>query len=195
MKILFLLILLPNLAFAQQVCNSTKQFRQEYKHNMLQDAHRPLDEKGIKLLRFFCPSDKYVFQTTFEPIVDNIGFDMQTHSGKIKKYFIFGKLHFNINNQAQQLYIYQSEKNKNSTNEAELFIPFTDFTNYKTTFGGGRYIDINKKDLEKEIYFLDFNKAYNPYCAYSDGYSCPIPPSENKLQFYIKAGEKIYHPN
>ncbi len=162
---------------------------------MLQDPHRPLDEKGIKLIRFFCPSDKYVFQSTFEPITDNIGFDMQTHSGKIKRYFIYGKLQFKINNQEQQLFIYQSEKNKNSTNETELFIPFTDFTNYKTTFGGGRYIDVNKKDLEKEIYFLDFNKAYNPYCAYSDGYSCPIPPKENKLNFYIKAGEKIYYPN
>jgi hypothetical protein len=65
-------------------------------------------------------------------------------------------------------------------------------TNYETTYGGGRYIDLSLKDIKEGKITLDFNKCYNPYCAYSDGFSCPIPPSENYLSTEIRAGEKVF---
>jgi len=73
-----------------------------------------------------------------------------------------------------------------------LFLPFTDLTNNKETYGGGRYINLDIKSINEAKIIIDFNKAYNPYCAYSDGYRCPIPPEENNLPLEIKAGEKNY---
>jgi uncharacterized protein (DUF1684 family) len=73
-----------------------------------------------------------------------------------------------------------------------LFIPFNDLTNYEETYGGGRYLDVSTTDIVNGKMVVDFNKSYNPYCAYSDGYNCPIPPDANKLQVTIKAGEKNY---
>ena len=72
-----------------------------------------------------------------------------------------------------------------------LFLPFTDPTNGVTTYGGGRYLDLMIPATK--VVQLDFNKAYNPYCAYSGNYSCPIPPEENHLEIEIKAGVKKYH--
>jgi uncharacterized protein (DUF1684 family) len=67
-----------------------------------------------------------------------------------------------------------------------LFLPFTDLTNGNETYGSGRYIDL--RIPERETIIIDFNKAYNPYCAYNYGYACPIPPKENKLKVEIRAG-------
>jgi uncharacterized protein len=72
-----------------------------------------------------------------------------------------------------------------------LFVPFRDKTSGKETYGAGRYIDLNKRASNE--YILDFNRAYNPYCAYSPYYSCPLPPGENSLPVEIKAGEKLFH--
>ena len=67
-----------------------------------------------------------------------------------------------------------------------LFIPFNDITNGVETYDAGRYIDL---EIPKgDTIIIDFNKAYNPYCAYNDGYSCPIPPEENNLEVEVKAG-------
>ena len=71
-----------------------------------------------------------------------------------------------------------------------LFLPFTDETNYNQTFGGGRYLDFEITDIVGNKLILDFNKCYNPYCAYAGGFNCPIPPKENDLKVKIKAGEK-----
>jgi uncharacterized protein len=118
---------------------------------------------------------------------------MQTHSGKIKQYFKYGFITFTLNNKPYKLYIYQSESLMHKEGfEDYLFLPFTDNTNYKTTYGGGRYLDFKLGDIKNNILELDFNKCYNPYCAYAEGFSCPIPPAENSLQTTIEAGEKLW---
>jgi len=71
-----------------------------------------------------------------------------------------------------------------------LFIPFKDATSGKETYGAARYLEI--EETEVGIFLVDFNKAYNPYCAYSEAYSCPFPPRENWLEVAIKAGEKKF---
>ena len=71
---------------------------------------------------------------------------------------------------------------------SELFIPFRDTTSGSETYGAGRYLDLEPED--DGTYVLDFNIAYNPWCAYAPQYSCPLPPRENWLTFPIEAGEK-----
>jgi uncharacterized protein (DUF1684 family) len=73
-----------------------------------------------------------------------------------------------------------------------LFLPFKDETNGFETYGGGRYMDVRISTLKDGKIILNFNKAYNPYCAYGDGFNCPIPPLENHLNFSIKAGERDF---
>ena len=73
-----------------------------------------------------------------------------------------------------------------------LFLPFTDATTGVETYESGRYIDLEINDIKDNLVIIDFNKAYNPYCAYTTGYNCPIPPAENDLHIAITAGEKAY---
>lgn len=79
-------------------------------------------------------------------------------------------------------------------NEApqRVFVPFKDLSNGNTTYGGGRYMDIEITPAQDSVW-LDFNTAYNPYCHYDTGYSCPVVPFENRLHIAIEAGEKLYH--
>ncbi len=73
-----------------------------------------------------------------------------------------------------------------------LFLPFTDLTSGNRSYGGGRYLDFLMEDIKSNTLIIDFNKAYNPYCAYTTGYNCPIPPRENDLPVAIPAGEMEY---
>jgi len=77
--------------------------------------------------------------------------------------------------------------------EALLFLPFNDTTNGADSYGGGRYIDLKIPSEESKTIRIDFNKSYNPYCAYNAKYSCPIPPKENDLPIAILAGVKAYN--
>jgi len=76
-----------------------------------------------------------------------------------------------------------------------LFVPFKDATSGKETYGAGRYLDLEpgRDRTQGEKWILDFNQAYNPWCAYSEAYNCPFVPTENWLEAPIYAGEKDYH--
>jgi uncharacterized protein (DUF1684 family) len=89
--------------------------------------------------------------------------------------------------------IYQSKETQAIPGYRDyLFIPFKDMTNGESTYGGGRYIDMRMGDIRDGSVIIDFNKCYNPWCMYSDGYNCPIPPLENHLEVPIEAGEMIW---
>ena len=105
------------------------------------------------------------------------------------KYLLWGQAQFNIEDKPQNLQLYLEANGTDST----LFIPFTDLSNGYQTYGGGRYLDVPLPESDATEIKLDFNRAYNPYCAYNDEYSCPIPPAENRLQVAITAGEKSFH--
>ncbi len=70
-----------------------------------------------------------------------------------------------------------------------LFVPFGDLTNNVETYGGGRYLDLDRTPTG--LYDLDFNRAYHPYCVYNSTYDCPVPPRENRLAVAIPAGERL----
>src|SRR6188768_1101399 len=108
--------------------------------------------------------------------------------------YFFSSIHFTINDTAVTLNIYQSQDLMTMQQYKDhLFIPFTDATSGEETYESGRYIDLEIKDIANDKVLIDFNKAYNPYCAYVSGkYNCPIPPSENRLTVTIRAGEKAF---
>ena len=114
---------------------------------------------------------------------------IQMSDNRVEKYLNWGKANFEIDNKPQQLGIYLKATGKDST----LFIPFTDATNGHETYGGGRYLDAVIPKRNETTLQLDFNRAYNPYCAYNDEYSCPVPPAGNRLSMAIPAGEKSFH--
>jgi len=170
------------------------EFREAYKHDFLLDERAPLKTgEDLAKLRFFEPNERYRVRCAFARTQDAVPFDLPTYSGGTRPYVKYGELHFNWKGLTHTLAVYQSLRLRNTPGLAQhLFLPFNDLTNGESTYGGGRYIDLTVQDVESEKVFLDFNRCYNPWCCYSDGYSCPIPPAENKLGIAIEAGEKMY---
>jgi uncharacterized protein len=179
--------------FSQNFAEQINSFREKYKSDFLEDTRSPLKEKDFQYLDFYQADSTYCINATVDVLSNEASFDMATHSGVTKKYIRYWKLSFSINNQPFSLMAYQSLQLLNdSIYKNYLFVPFNDLTNTFTTYGGGRYIDLNSQDIKNNQIVLDFNKAYNPYCAFADGYSCPKPPAENNLKVEINAGEKVF---
>jgi len=191
-----LLIALPLSTFAQgSFKKAVKAHRKAYKSDFLKEQHSPFYDKkaDLKYLRFYRPKKKYQVTCTFTATPDAGSFDMATYSGKIKKYRKYGVLTFKLQGKEHQLAVYQNMMlMKMDGHRDHLFLPFKDLTNDRKTYGGGRYINLKIGDIKDGKLILDFNKNYNPYCAFSDGYNCPIPPAENHLSIAIKAGEKKF---
>jgi uncharacterized protein (DUF1684 family) len=120
-------------------------------------------------------------------------FEMLTSDGKKRLYRQYGILSFELKGKSLTLPAYQSKRLMRMPQYRNyLFVPFTDPTNGNTTYGAGRYLGLYMPKQEEGNITLDFNKAYNPYCAYNSNYSCPIPPRANHLNAAIEAGEKKY---
>ena len=157
------------------------------------DAHEVVKGDDRKHMHFYQVNEKYKVTASFEKVIDSTGFIMKTSGKKSKKYFTYGILRFTINNKLLKLRIYQSEQlMQEEEYKKHLFVPFTDLTSGNRSYGGGRYLDFVIDDIKGNTLLIDFNKAYNPYCAYSTGYNCPIPPRENDLPVAIPAGEMDY---
>ncbi|MGB5382348.1 MAG: DUF1684 domain-containing protein, partial [Lutimonas sp.] len=125
-------------------------------------------------------------------IKDAKPFKMQTTTDRLPIYVLFAKASFELKGKNYSLEIYQNENLMNSAIDKDyLFLPFTDMSNGKTSYEGGRYIDLEVPKGDELI--IDFNQAYNPYCAYNPKFSCPIPPKQNHLNTFIEAGVKKYN--
>ena len=109
--------------------------------------------------------------------------EMQTSTGEVQTYTRYGRFHFSVDGQPAELTLYHSE--------GGFFLPFVDSLAPHETYGAGRYLE--PEPLEKDRFLVDFNLAYNPYCAYNDMWSCPLTPFENHLKVPIRAGEKNFH--
>jgi uncharacterized protein (DUF1684 family) len=156
--------------------------------------HEVVTGTDKELFRFFPVDEKYKITASFEKKNDSKWFSMET-SGTTRKIFrVYGLLRMVINDTAIKMNIYQSQNLLNSDEyKDQLFLPFTDLTSGEETYGAGRYIDLVIGDIVDNKLVIDFNKAYNPYCAYVSGkYNCPIPPKENDLPVAILVGEKIF---
>jgi uncharacterized protein (DUF1684 family) len=159
----------------------------------LNDAHSPLKAKDIGHLAFYQPDSNYRVTATVQLTPGSKPFEIATHSGKSKPYRKYGVATFRLKGKKCTLAIYQGlDLIKKPELKDYLFIPFNDLTNYETTYAGGRYLDLRIGDIRQGRVVVDFNKAYNPYCAFAEGYACPIPLDENKLQVRIEAGEQLF---
>lgn len=178
---------------AQTYSAQLAQHRKAYMDDFLKDAHAPLKDADLPKLRFYDADSTYRVTATVEKLTDQSSFVMPVFSGQGREHIKYALLKFTLHNKPMQLTVYTNTALANVPQYRDyLFLPFTDTTNGNETYGGGRYIDLREGDIKDGKLILDFNKAYNPYCAYSAGCSCPKPPAENDLNVAIKAGEKIF---
>lgn len=155
--------------------------------------HAIVVKKDKKHFHFFPVNSNYNVTCHFEKINDTIGFNMVTSANTKKHYYKYGRLDFMIAGREFLLYVYQGKDLLNDEKYKDyLFVPFTDATNGHESYGSGRYLEFYTRDIQNNILKVDFNKAYNPYCAYAAGFKCPIPPKENRLPVAINAGEMNY---
>lgn len=141
-------------------------------------------------LHYFDPDLRYQVTARLVPIEHKQVHVLPTSDGLQKKYLDYGRAEFEIDHVPCSLLIL--EIMDSGPYKGTLFLAFADETSARETYGAGRYLDLKKVPGASSL-VLDFNKAYNPYCAYSDGFSCPLPPQENILKVAIRAGEKNYH--
>ena len=161
-----------------------KEFQYKMNIEFADKKSTPLTDKGfIKFssLKYFPIQKKYRIKAKFKRTPNEKPFDMLTTTSRLAKYVKYGIATFTLDGKKLHLAIYQNVKG-----EKHLFLPFFDKTNNKTSYSGGRYMDLENPTNDTII--LDFNQSYNPYCAYNYKYSCPIPPDENRLDIEINAG-------
>ena len=194
LKIFIVLVLSGNIkCFAQDFNAQITAFRKNYTEDFLMDKSSPLKKEYLQYLRFYDADSTYSV-TAKETLVNNAQpFIMPVFSGTGREYVQYAKLDFTLKGKTMQLTVYRNiALSKLPQFNDYLFLPFTDETNGKESYGGGRYIDIREGDFKNGIIIIDFNKAYNPYCAFSNGYACPKPPAENMLPIAVEAGEKMF---
>lgn len=188
---LFLLLFVSHAGIAQKAnayFDSVKAYREYYVI-----SHEVVKRKDRKYFRFFPVNNTYRVNCYFEKINDTIGFAMRTSAGTLKYYYKYGKVRFSLSGTICELYVYQAKDlMKTEKYRDYLFIPFTDSTTGDESYGSGRYLDLSIPEITGNRLFVDFNKAYNPYCAYAKGFHCPIPPRENNLPVAVRAGERNF---
>ena len=143
-------------------------------------------------LKYFAADPAYNIIADLTPIQQKKAVMLGTSDGKEEHYLEYAYADFKLHGKAQRLLIL--ELMDMGPNRGKLFLAFADETSANETYGAGRYLDVTRTSGSNTI-TLDFNKAYNPYCAYNDEFSCPFPPKENLLTVAIMAGEKNYKPN
>jgi len=186
-------LLLPMAGLGQSLKKQIKQHRKAYKKNFLADERAPLNKKDLKKMQFFAAQEKYIVHAEFSLTPDAKPFLMATYSGITRDYISYGVIKFTIDGKEHQLSIYKNLGYfNNPLYKDHLFLPFKDWTNDEESYGGGRYLDLKMSDIVDQKIIIDFNKAYNPWCAYSDGFNCPVPPKENHLGFALEAGERKF---
>ncbi len=141
-------------------------------------------------LKYFQVNEKFNVKARLEHIEEKKVMVLGTSDGKEQKYLEHAYAIFNIEGVENKLLILESMEM--GPQRGQLFLAFADETSGIETYGAGRYLDVKKVPAATSIE-LDFNLAYNPYCAYTDSFSCPFPPKENILKVAILAGEKNYH--
>ncbi|MDX1412749.1 MAG: DUF1684 domain-containing protein [Candidatus Promineifilaceae bacterium] len=156
----------------------------------------PLDwqqKESFTGLPYFSENEAFVLDVEVERFaVDEPLIEIATNTGDIRPYRRWGRFSFAVDGEQAALVIYSDEHGH------ELFLPFKDKTNGKESYGAGRYLENHRPGLRHLVgnrLEIDFNYAYNPYCAYNESYSCPLPPAENWLKVPIRAGEKKFELN
>ena len=193
---LTILCLALNTLSAQEAekTQEVREFQEELNESFKNPETSPLTKEDLEVfagLDFFPIDTSLRVEADFLRTPLETPFEMPTTTERKPLYVKYGEAHFQLKGKKFKLNIYQNlELRSNPEYVDYLFVPFTDLTNGKDSYSGGRYIDARIPKGRKIV--LNFNTAYNPYCAYNGRYSCPIPPEENHLQLEIEAGVKDF---
>jgi len=155
------------------------------------NADSPFKTQGgapFKVPTYFEPDINFSIEASLTVNSIKEPFALATTSGQSDQYYIYGYADFTIDGQSQRLMLLEPQSHPDPD---YLFLPFADGTSGNETYGGGRFLDL-KKSRVPGVIEIDFNLAYNPYCAYNPNYVCPLPPAQNVLTVGVKAGEKIF---
>ena len=149
----------------------------------------PQDRPRFKGLEYYPPDPSYRFELKLHEHPEKQVVRMAYTKGNEQDFLRWGEFRFTIGGREQVLQAYKS-----NSEEGMLFVPFKDATSGKETYGAGRYLDLepDREHTQEGKWILDLNQAYNPWCAYSEAYTCPFVPMENWLEVPIQAGEKNY---
>ena len=156
--------------------------KDEFFKNHFQSPLTREQRHDFKGLNYFPENEALRLEVQVEPLQDSTPMVMQTSTGGVQEYIRHGKFRFQVDGQEAALTIYQSEHG--------FFLPFVDSLAGSETYPAGRYLE--PEALPGNHFLVDFNVAYNPYCAYNEMWSCPITPAENRLKVPIRAGEKLF---
>jgi uncharacterized protein len=175
---------------------AVEDFRERKDDDFKEASDSPIPERdrpGFAGLRYFPPDPALRVAAAVEAPESGGVFVMQTSDGRDREYERYGLLRFTVGGQEYHLTAYRTP---DADEDEPLFVPFRDAQAGRETYGAGRYLEIRPPHAaggagEQEV-VIDFNLAYNPYCAYSPAYSCPLPPAENTLPVAIRAGEMTY---
>jgi uncharacterized protein (DUF1684 family) len=195
-KIVFLLLLISTFSCAQKkepILGETE-FQKKMNSEFKDASTSPLKTKDLKKfkgLEFFKFDSAYVVKAILKRTPNEKPFEMKTTTSRLPRYVKYAVLEFELKEESFKLDIFQ---NLNLMDDPEyvdyLFLPFLDETNGESSYGGGRYIELRIPEGDEIL--IDFNKAYNPYCAYNEKYSCPIVPRQNYLRTKVEAGVKAF---
>ena len=153
-----------------------------------EDSPIPRDQRHLFLgLKYFVPEPKLRFETKLNKYERPDMVTMSTSKGTQQRFHRIGYFELKITDRTVKIQAYKSAERQDS----DVFVPFRDVTSGKESYGSTRYLDLEERPDDN--YVVDFNYAYNPYCAYSEDYICPLPPKENWLEVAIRAGEMKYH--
>jgi len=144
----------------------------------------PMDD--FEGLHYFSVNPEYKVKARYKPFEENEALVIPTSTGEEERYIKAGLATFTLHDKEHSLLLLKVEKGKDDN----LFLAFADDTSGSETYGGGRYINVPKP--KGSVVTIDFNLAYNPYCAYNTSFSCPLPPRENLLSVPVAAGEKDF---
>jgi hypothetical protein len=194
-KSLLITLFFTSLIGFAQVKASAEDFQKNLNIEFANAAQSPLTEKdrlAFKALDFFPIDSDFIVEATFIKSKNEKSFEMKTTTDRMPLYVKYGELSFVIKGETFKLNVYKNiELSRKKGFKNHLFLPFSDLTSGGETYGGGRYIDLQIP--KGKTISIDFNKAYNPYCAYNYKYSCPLVPLENDLLTNINAGVKKFH--
>ena len=176
---------------------SVQKFQQGLNDEFRSPTESPLtlaERRAFNTLPFYPTQYDYYVEATLVRDSTSAPFAMKTSTARRPLYRKYGELRFELKGQALKLTAYQNQELLTRPGfENYLFVPFTDLTNGHESYGGGRYIDLRIPPAGATVMQLDFNQAYNPSCAYNHGYSCPVPPAENRLAVAIPVGVQDGH--
>jgi len=150
-------------------------------------SYSPLTEeqkKNFKELQYFDVNSDYSYKVKLNLFSLQEKVKIMTSKGEVQNYIKHGYIAFEVNSAKCMLTVYKQPTS------SYLFVPFKDKTSGKKTYGAGRYVEL--EHISETEYILDFNNAYNPYCAYNDQWICPLTPHENSLKIEILVGEKNF---